>query len=307
MLSILIPIYEVKVEKLVIKLVKQCHGSKIEFEIICFDDGSSEKVKSANKAIDLIMGVNYVELSENKGRAKIRNLLAKMARYEYLLFLDCDSKITGKKFIEKYISNLDGRMVICGGRKYSQTPPKNEGKYLHWLYGTKRESKSMSYRKRKKAEFFHSNNFVIDKHTLFENPFDESISGYGYEDLALAHQITQRGIPIMHIDNPTVHEGLESVNDFIDKSIIATSNLWLLHKERRVPYTRLIKAYKFLDSYYLKNWFLRIINIRKDKFLANLRSQSPKLYNLDLLKLTHFCELSIEQKKEENCGKRLNS
>ena len=128
MLSILIPIYEVKVEKLVTKLIKQCHAAKIEFEIICFDDGSSEKIKTANKAIDLIMGVNYVELSENKGRAKIRNMLAKMARYEYLLFLDCDTKVAGKKFIKNYVPHLDKQKTINGCLLYTSPSPRDRQK-----------------------------------------------------------------------------------------------------------------------------------------------------------------------------------
>ena len=96
MLSILIPVYQVKVEKLVVKLIKQCDRCKIEFEILCFDDGSKERIKVSNRSIDLLMRVNYVELSENLGRSKIRNRLAKSARYDYLLFLDADSQVKSR-------------------------------------------------------------------------------------------------------------------------------------------------------------------------------------------------------------------
>ncbi|MEE9372205.1 MAG: glycosyltransferase [Saprospiraceae bacterium] len=307
MLSILIPIYEVKVVKLVNKLVKQCHVAKIEFEIICFDDGSSEKVKTANKAIDLVMGVNYVELSENKGRAKVRNMLAKMARYEYLLYLDCDSKLQGKKLIKNYLSQLAERKVICGGRVYEKSPPKDIQKMLHWKYGSRRESRSVSYRNRKKVSFFHSNNFVIDRHTMFENPFDETIIGYGYEDLALAYQLNQRGVEIIHIDNPTVHDGLEKADIFIDKSIQAATNLWSLYKQGRVPHTRLIKAFKFLDTYYLKTRYLLYFNERKNKITGNLQGNDPKLYNLDMMKLAHYCDLSIEWQRDKEFTKVPNS
>ena len=300
MLSVLIPIYEVKVEKLVNKLIKQCRKAKIEYEIICFDDGSSDRIKSANKVIDLIMGVNYVELSENKGRAKTRNLLAKMARYEHILFLDCDTKIENNKYIKNYLSHIDGRKVICGGRKYSSSPPKNDNKLLHWKYGTRRESRSAAFRAQRKVSFFHSNNFVIDRHSMFENPFDESVQGYGYEDLALAYQLDQRGIEIVHIDNPTIHLGLEKSNVFINKCVEATTNLWHLYKEGRVPHTRLIKAYKFLDSYYLKTKFLKLFNTQKDAIFKNLYSNKPRLINLDLIKLAHMCELSHEWENEEN-------
>ena len=61
MLSILIPIYNRDVTKLVEELLDQCGKANIPFEILCFDDGSTEKWKKKNKVINARFGVNYVE------------------------------------------------------------------------------------------------------------------------------------------------------------------------------------------------------------------------------------------------------
>ena len=92
MLSILIPIYNFKVVKLVETLQKQCEKAKITYEVVCFDDQSQTKYKKDNVILSNYFGVNYTELSENLGRARIRNWMAKIASYDNLLFLDCDTK-----------------------------------------------------------------------------------------------------------------------------------------------------------------------------------------------------------------------
>ena len=297
MLSVLIPIYQVKVEKLVRELRNQCLAAKIEFEILCFDDCSSVSVRQANRAIDSILGVNYVELSENKGRAKIRNLLARSARFDYLLFIDADSKISRKTFIKTYVHALVKDSAICGGRFYASKQP-SRSKLLHWKYGRARESKKASIRSRKKVELFHSNNFVIDRKVMYENWFDEEINGYGYEDLAFANKLSQRHIKIIHIDNPLIHNKLEDVETFLAKTIEATENLYNLYRLGKVPRTRLIKAYKLIDSYYLNELFLSMYARFSQRIETNLRSSQMNLFYLDLYKLNHFLTLVTTDRTE---------
>ena len=147
MLSVLVPIYNFDSRKLVSQLVNQCDKQKILFEIICFDDFSIEKFKLINRSMIGHYGVSYIEMPENYGRAKIRNKLAQNARFENLLFLDCDSKIGHKSFIKKYLTHLNAADVIAGGRKYRNTKPKNKklqllyrqyilSKYLPFLFQT---------------------------------------------------------------------------------------------------------------------------------------------------------------------------
>ena len=108
MISILIPIYNQSIVDLVQEFVAQCGKAKCQFEIICLDDVSQPKFHDINRAVQHIMGVNYVELTDHCGRSKIRNKLASLARFEHLLFIDSDSKINSKRYIKKFLQAIEG-------------------------------------------------------------------------------------------------------------------------------------------------------------------------------------------------------
>jgi len=251
MLSILIPIYNEDVTKLVKDLSYQCNRLKITYEIICFDDGSRQLYKDKNEVLRSVFRVNYVELTENLGRAKIRNWLAKSASFEHLLFLDGDSKLINKSFVKNYVEHLPSDKILVGGRIYKPKQPKNIKKILHWKYGSLRES--LNAAKRQKAGFihFHSNNFIIPSAIFDKHKFDTEINGYGYEDLVFAQELETAGYEIQHIDNPTRHNKIENVDDFLQKTTEGIGNLHSLYKSGRLKTTRLIKVYERLSKYKL--------------------------------------------------------
>ena len=292
MLSILIPIYNQEVVKLVDSLQKQCVRSKINYEILCYDDGSKESVKKANTPIASYFGVNYTELSQNLGRAKIRNWLAKTASFDNLLFLDCDSKLVGRKFISTYVDHLGEADVISGGRIYSKKAPRAKSKKLHWIYGKYRESKPPKFRNKHPYLFFHSNNFVIKRDIMLKFPFDENIKGYGYEDLLLAESMKKEGIEIKHIDNPVQHLGLEKAKVFLDKTENAIKNLIQLKLSGNGITTRLEKLATKLENWGVQNIFMRFYRRKESSIKANLLSDKPRIRYLDAFKL--YCYYRIK-------------
>jgi len=299
-LSILIPIYNVKIVKLVDELISQCQKAKIGFEIICLDDGSKNKIKEVNEAVNHRFGVNYVELSENIGRAKIRNRLAKIARYDWLLFLDCDSKPASKKFIKTYVSTgLNKDHVYIGGTKYDKRPPKARDKLLHWHYGSNREALKAKRRNRHPIQYFHSNNFVISRDVILAHPFDESLSSYGYEDLSLGQLLADHNVSITHIDNPVLHRGIKKATAFITDQISAVYNLAHLYQLGKVRSTRLISLHKTLERLGILTTTIKWIDRRVEKYKSALEDQPKSLYKLDLLKLYYFDNALMDTLSEE--------
>ena len=291
MLSILIPIYNEDVTKLVKELVYQCNRQKITFEVICFDDGSRQSYKDKNEVLRSVFRVNYVELSENLGRAKIRNWLAKSARFDHLLFLDGDSKLINKSFIKNYVEHLPSSKILVGGRIYKAKQPKNIKKILHWKYGSLRESLSATQRQKAGFIHFHSNNFIIPTKIFSEHQFDTNINGYGYEDLVFAQELESAGHEILHIDNPTRHNKIENVDDFLKKTIEGIENLHDLYQSDRLKTTRLIKAYERLKKYKLLGITKKHIGKRINQYEENLRSSDPSIRKFNLWKLYQFIEL----------------
>ena len=285
MLSILIPIYNFEITKLINELISQCLASNITFEIICIDDASDHKFKIKNHPISNIENLTYVELEENIGRSRIRNLLTHKAKYEIVLFLDCDSQIAHPDFISTYLKAIDQnpKAIIAGGTKYSSQKPSKD-KCLHWHYGSKREALSSDIRSLQPYSHFHSNSFVAVKKLLLQFPFDEVIQGYGYEDLEWAFRLKANHCQILHIDNPVLHLGLKSNKDFLADQESAIFNLSKIYKEGKIPPTRLIRAYNRLN-----NWHLTaILKYLPLKSLALYRISSLRLMVLDLTKVYYL-------------------
>ena len=285
MLSILIPVYNANVTKLVNSLYKQCTSQKFAFEILVFDDCSEAKYKEKNKSLASLFGVNYLELKENLGRAKIRNWLVKSASYDHVLFLDSDSKLIGRSFIKAYMEYFGKADAIVGGRIYTKKKPKAKSKYLHWLYGTKKESKKARVRNRDSANYFHTNNFLARREILDQIRFNEEIQGYGYEDLAFGHIIKKCDMSILHIDNPVIHTGLETNKVFLEKTENAIKNLIEYEYQGILIDTRLQRYYNDIKRLRIEPQVYKFLSKRADRYRKKLLNNEGKLWHLDLWKM----------------------
>ena len=304
MISITIPIFNFDVRELVNSLYTQLKEVNIPFEILCFDDGSDASYKSTNESLSDLPFVRYKELDKNIGRSAIRNLLAKEAKYPYLLFMDCDSYIVSEKYISNYLKHCNGdEVVICGGRTYDQNPPVNSSEYFRWYYGVSREVKDAGYRNQNPNRSFMTNNFLISKSILEKVSFDSNIKGYGHEDTLMGIELRKINISIIHINNPLSHIGLESSKEFLVKSRQAVSNLQYL-----------LKSYKsdtpvISDDVKILKYYTRLVDIGvakplgffyrffKKAMVGNLLSSRPNLTVFDLYKLSYLANINQNQEK----------
>lgn len=227
MLSVCVPVFNYDIRKLIGELFRQIPANS---EIIIIDDCSDDLFKKQYKVIQNEK-TKIVPLEKNIGRARIRNLFLQYARYDNLLFLDCDSEIIGSDFIKKYLDCIQNKYaVVCGGRIY----PKEMGgkKYaLHWKYGVYRESKTSAARNLQPSRSFMTNNFVIRKNIFQQNHFSDKLYGYGHEDTLLGFELMKAGISIKHIDNPVLHGQLETNKEFLKKTISGIQNLLIILNE----------------------------------------------------------------------------
>jgi hypothetical protein len=222
MITVCIPVYNYNITALINELSDQAESLSLQYEIIIIDDCSRD-FKVMNKSA--CNNYTYIELSENIGRAKIRNLFLKYAKYKYLLFLDCDSIIGTSGFLSKYAEIIkEAPNVVCGGRIYNATRPGRD-KMLRWKYGISRESRPCKVRQKFPGQSFMTNNFLIDRKILDEIRFDERIIRYGHEDTLFGFSLKKRNIAITHIDNPIINGDLEQNSDYLNKTKDGILNL----------------------------------------------------------------------------------
>lgn len=285
MLSVLIPTYNHNCSRLIQELKEQLQLCGVPYEIIVADDGSPMGCHWLHR-FEKEEFVDVIALKENVGRSAIRNLLADRAKYPYLLFMDNDAKVCREDYIEKYLKNLQPEVVLVGGRAYNpETLP--ECYSLHLTYDKLRESNA-NYNK-----YFTTFNFVIPKALFNRFRFDTQLNGYGHEDFLLGLQMKQAHVEIQNIDNPLIHEQLDTNVAFIRKSEQANVNL--LHLYHHYPELQIAQHSKLLSSY-VKVDKLRLTKVvalgfklSKPMLVKNLTSAKPSLLYLDLYKLGHLC------------------
>lgn len=299
MLSILIPTYNYDVFPLVKELHEQCLVTKIEFEILCLDDCSSQFLEE-NGPINDFDNCKFEILKENIGRSKIRNLLAQKAIYDTLLFLDADVFPKNKNFIQTYIDYISPEEnIVYGGIKYQEEkPPKKQ--LLRWVYGNSREALSVENRNKNIYLSFLTLSFLIKKSIFEKVCFNESIPNLRHEDTLFSFDLKNKNIPIIHIENPVYHYGLDHFNKAIQKEKESLSALKFLidNDLLTIDYVRiskLISQIKKLHLISLVAFFYRKIRIR---ILKNLESNTPSLFLFDIYRVGYLCQLENDYKTQ---------
>jgi glycosyltransferase involved in cell wall biosynthesis len=292
MLSILIPVYNYNAYLLVSELHKQCLECEIDFEISCQDDASNQ-IESENQKINSLEKCIFSINNSNLGRGKNINFLAEKAQFEWLIIMDCDTFPTKNDFIKDYISQINkAEKVVFGGIEYQKEKPSSD-QLLRWFYGKARESLSVEKRNSNPNGNALTSNILIQKKVFISNKFDETINKYGYEDLVFLSDLKKKGILVKHIDNPTNHLGLETSQQFLEKTKIALENLKLITETTFLDNSesKLLKASILLKSLHLSSVISFLFKKLERKMEGNLLSEKPSLLLFDLYKLGYFCSL----------------
>jgi glycosyltransferase involved in cell wall biosynthesis len=294
MLSILIPTYNQNITRLVAELHRQAMQQQVEFELLVMEDGSNKEV-AANQSINELGCCRHIVLTGNIGRSAVRNKLADEAKYDHLLFMDCDAEVCSPHFIEKYLTFCKEECIVIGGTVYD--PHENNRNYsLRLTYGRQREARTAIERGRNNFATF---NFLISKPVFNRVRFDESIRGYGHEDMLFGHQLHQLGYEFTQIENPLIHKGLDDNTTFICKTEEGTRNLFLLYKTGRYPFlakeSKLLKTFLRIHKLGLARLLALKYDLTKDLFRWFLCRKSPSLLFYDLYKILFMCKTSLKK------------
>lgn len=286
MISILIPAYNVAVTELVHSLNKQLTLLNKGGEIIVLDDASLPEYKQVNEKITELKNVNYQYLTQNAGRARIREKLAAMATYEWLLFIDGDCQVSNDQFLNNYLNELPKNKVITGGRIYQHQPPGDCSLRLHWKYGKKRENIFAN------RTGFMTNNFLIRKDLYNQLPLAAHWNQYGHEDTAMGIELEKMNIHVSIINNPVLHAQLESSEEFLKKSEQALQNIPLLVEQYGsdavANHIKIYKWYLIIQQLRIGGIIEKIYYLMQNRIQKNLVSCYPSLFYFDFYRIVYL-------------------
>lgn len=115
--SIIVPVYnaEKTIRYALNSLLRQSYK---DFEVIIIDDGSTDETVNIIKEYvkDRILNIQFIE-KEHEGVAAARNTALKVAKGEFIAFLDADD-IYDDRYVEIMLENIDGKDVsFCSYKK----------------------------------------------------------------------------------------------------------------------------------------------------------------------------------------------
>ncbi len=285
-LSVLIPVFNRNVRELVAALVAQAPDWPGPLEIRLLDDDSAEEYRQQNRPLAALPLVQYQELSRNVGRAAIRNLLAAAAQHEWLLLLDNDSLLPDSQFLARYAAARARADVLIGGTAYEAAPPADPALLLRWRYGRAREARPAAQRQTAPYAQLTINNALLRAEVLRRFPLDERLTGYGHEDTRFGLELAAAQVPVLHLDNSVLHDGLEPAAVFLKKTYQAVRNLaHVLHTDGLGADTRLARTAQRLRSLGLAGAARATLGQMEAGLRRNLLANNPNLRALDALKL----------------------
>ena len=298
-LSVLIPVYNHDVVSLVQGLHHQLSKSDAEFEILLIDDQSLPEFQENNSILNALPQVKMYKLPSKAGRSVARNFLAAQARFDYCLFVDCDSEIVDDLFIERYLSFCNGEeVVVCGGTAYHDSLPQSD-RLLRWTYGVKNEVHSAELRNKRPCYYFQAFNFLIKRTLFLKIRFNELLKNYGHEDTLFRYELNQRHVKVIHIDNPLYHIGIDTNSEYLKKTRQGVENLKLLmespESQALISHMRLLRYYQVFNKTRTVFVVFGVFLLFRKAVLHNLNGKRPNMSLFNFYKLGYLCSLKYNK------------
>ena len=294
MLSILLPVYNCSCVALVTELQRQCVECKVDFEIIVADDGSlsgaigmntaCQHLIDENKVIEHLKGVRYIIREKNVGRSAIRNFLVLQSKGEKILFIDGDLSLDNPSFIHNYLQTEAD--VVVGGIAIGGNPDHWKGN-LRYRY--ERQSEVINtVESRQSQPYQHlATNLLVRRSVLGEQPYDENISHYGYEDVLLGKRFQQQQVVVKHIDNPVLFCDFEDNASYLAKTEESLLTLFAFRKELK-GYSRLLDKAEQIERLHLSPLFVIAYKLLSSPIKNCLLGNKPNVFWFNVYKLLYY-------------------
>lgn len=219
-ISVLTPFLRDDPDALIRQLDTEAAALSGQVELILMDDGTNDAAltKRLKATLDgLSLPARLITLTANEGRAKGRNRLTTAARGPAFLFLDTDMKPDTPHFLRAWadLFAADAPAVAFGG--FSLDQASTDARFaVHRALSGASECVPAAERARTPEKYVYTSNLLVRRDVFDLETFDPGFTGWGWEDVEWAMRVSQR-FPVIHIDNPATHMGLDTVADLAGK------------------------------------------------------------------------------------------
>lgn len=189
--------------------------------MLIFDDGSHDPalLRQLTRQVMRFPGpARLICAPKNCGRSHARNRLFDLAETEWVLFLDADMRPDDEDFLNRYLDAIDtdpGAAIIAGGFSLRHAHPTNETR-LHAAQSAASECLPASVRAEAPGRYVFTSNILVHRDILHAVSFDLGFQGWGWEDVDWGLRAAAE-YPILHIDNPATHLGLDRDAKLLEK------------------------------------------------------------------------------------------
>ena len=286
-LSVLVPFLNDDPRPLLAALDREAKGLGRQVEVVLLDDGTGDD-EMAHQVIAAVHAARTparsIRLLANEGRSKGRNRLARHARADYLLFLDSDMAPDAADFLQCYLDLIDSRSpaVVFGGFSLLQAPY-HPDHALHRKLALRSDCAGAKVRGRQPEKYVFTSNLLIRRDVFVAEPFNESFSGWGWEDVEWGVRVSRQH-QILHIDNPATHLGLDGARTLAMKYEQSGANFALILKAhpdivRRYPTYKVARMMRFAPLRSVWRSALKAVALAEPAPLP-LRAFSMRLYRV---------------------------
>ena len=245
-LSICVPTWRDSADALLCSLPRM-PGAE-DCTLLIFDDGSHDPalLRQLTRQVMRFPGpARLISAPKNCGRSHARNRLFDLAETEWVLFLDADMQPDDSDFLNRYLDAVDAQdtaAIVAGGFSLRHARPTTETR-LHAAQSQASECVPASRRAKAPGRYVFTSNILVHRQILETISFDPGFQGWGWEDVDWGLRVAAE-FPILHIDNPATHLGLDEDAKLLDKYAGSVDNFLRLadrHPEE-MSQTSLYKA-----------------------------------------------------------------
>ena len=213
--SVLIPFLRDDPSDLLTQLAAEATSLNGAAEVIVMDDGTGDPALTARlrALIDALpLPIRLISLPTNEGRAQGRNRLTEAARADAFLFLDSDMRPDTETFLRNWteIARAPAPAVAFGGFSLDAAP-QDPRFAVHRALSLRSECVPASDRAKQPEKYVYTSNLLVRRDVFEAERFDPGFTGWGWEDVEWAMRVSRR-FPIVHVDNPATHMGLDTVD-----------------------------------------------------------------------------------------------